>query len=845
VSRKVPGPRWVVLVLSAVVLALEVAHVRLLSYVTDPRLVYGAISVALAGLGGASMIVAIRPSLARGDERELARRVAICAIACGLSIVLSAIVLARVSRGFSVASTTHVLTRALPILVVCAIPYVPGGLAITIALASDRSSSTHRTYAASLIGSALGCFVPLALLRPLGLEALLSVLALACGACAWFMTARIDVERTVKLASVGTTIACAIAGLVAPRLMPFSPDPRDLLGLATASYVRTHAGTPSSFRPTRDHAAWDPVSRVEVWTFPGDFGMLNGQVPIKLVTQDGGAGTILIAFGPPPQNPIARSAWADQSVYGTGYFVAPSPRRVLVIGLGGGVDVVTALHHGAKEVTGVEINGSIVDVSKNAFGSFQSDVLSRPDVRVVHGDGRSFVESAQRRGERWSLIQMSGADTYSAGTAGAFMFSESYLYTVDAFERYLRALEDDGVLALIRFGPEGLRTVVSEMIALQRLGVNDPLRHFIVLRQGICYGIVVSRKPLEESQIARTIHAVLRSTTHARPSLPMWDAMGFGIDEPLRLEYAPGLTRGSIYQAVLEGFETGGRQRVDEILARMALDYSPTTDDRPFFFQFLRPRDWSRLSEIARSENHFLAEGLVGYVRLLVGFLVLAFAIALAPPLFARGRSRFPRGTVAMTAYFAALGIAYMLVELVIVQRTVLLLGHPSISVAVTLASLLLGSGIGSAYFGQARFAGRPARTVALAALAIVIGLSTMELVARPFANALLPMSLAVRVIALVLLVAPIGVAMGVPFPLGLAVARGSHGEASEDSGRALVAWGLGVNGFSSVLASLLAVPGAMISGFHSVMMIAIGLYAFAGVLGAIRFIAARRENTG
>jgi hypothetical protein len=806
--------------LSAVLLALEVAHVRLLSYTIDPRLVYGAISIAMAGLGGASIWVSMRPELAEGDVR---RRVAWCGLALAVSIVLSSVGLAYASPSFAATSLWTVLSRALPLLVLVALPYVPGGLALALALTGARGR-THAVYAANLAGSAVGCFGLYPFLHSPGLETAIVGLG---GLAALGAAVLGGVSGARPLAGGAALLGLALFALApsAARWMPFAPDPHDLMGVAVAAYRRSHPHDTGEFRPTREFARWDPVSRVEVFSFPGDFGTLNGSVPIKLVTQDGGAGSILVGFG---DDEDARSAWADRSVYSAGYIAKPAPDRVLAIGMGGGVDVMTALHHGARDVTAVEINAAMVEASQRRFGAFQNGLLSRPGVTVVHADGRSFVEQAAREGRRWPFIQMSGADTYSAGGGGAFMFSESYLYTVDAFRRYLAALDDDGVLALIRFGPEPLRAVISEAIALQETGVADVRRHFLVLRQGICAGIVLSKKPLDAEAGRRLVEVMQASTTRSRVSLPMWNAMGFGIDEPLRLEYAPGLTPGTAFDQALTAVASGDPGRLAAFLESQPLDQSPTSDDRPFFFQFLKARDWPRVAELGQRD--FFAAGLLGHFRMVSGFVALTALLTLLPPWLRRRRGADPLPLEGWPLpYFALLGAAYMLVELSLIQRTVLALGHPTYSVSITLAALLLGSGLGASQTGPTRLGRDPARSVALAAGAIA-GLLLLHEIALPsLVSRAFLFPFVVRCALLFAAIFPLGVAMGIPFPLGLSEARRLRGPE-------ILAFGLGINGFVGVLTSLIAVPAAMLTGFRALLFLAALLY------GAAAWWMSRRE---
>lgn len=800
------------LLLSAVLLALEVAHVRLLSYTMDPRFVYGAISIAMAGLGAASIWVSLRPTLV---ESEVHVRVARASIALAIAIVVSALGLAITTPSFAAQSFLSLLFRGLPVLLLAALPYLPGGYALALLLVSS-GASLHRVYAANLIGSALGCFVLYPLLRQVGLEA--EIIALAT--CS-LLSATIVAWQTVRLRWVSLGLALLSLPLVitAPRWLTFRSDPRDLLGLATQTYLKITPDAPRSFQPKQEFAGWDPVSKVEVYSFPGTFGMLNGRVPIKLLTQDGGAGSILIAFG---EDEDTRSAWTHRSVYGSGYLIRPEPERALIVGMGGGVDVVTALSHGVKKVTAVEINGTMIEASKDRFGAFQNDLLKRPDVRVIHADGRSFLEEAGQRGERWPFIQMSGADTYSAGGGGAFMFSESYLYTVDAFRRYLRLLDDDGVLALIRFGPEPLRTVISEAIALRELGTQEISKHFLVLRQGICSGIVASRRPLTSVDLDRVRDAMRATETGSRVALPMWDAMGFGINEPLRLEYAPGLTPQSNYQQALSLLEKNDTAGLHRWLDAQPLDYSPTTDDRPFFFQFLKPADWLKVTQLG--DQHFFAAGLLGHGRLVLGFIVLTALLTLLPPWLSRRRNQDLPLRGWPLPYFACLGAAYMLVELTLMQRTVLLMGLPTYSISVTLCALLLGSGLGSSLTGPSHLGASPVRAVTVAAIAIGVLLLLYEWLLPNLISALLVQPLFLRGMVLGLVLLPLGAAMGIPFPIGLTTVE-------KERGQAVFVFSLGINSFASVLTSLLAVMAAMLTGFRMLLLLALVLYGMAALL--------------
>lgn len=819
-------------VVSVAMLALEIAEVRVFSYSIDPLLVFSAISVALLGLGAGGIVVAVRPALAVGEVRG---RLAICLAGFAASALAVHAIFARTSASIGFGSSAGILRTALPIFALFVVPYLFAGVFLSIAM-TRWIADVGRSYFANLAGSALGGVVVYPLLRPFGVEAALAAVAalaaLSAVPLAWSSGARVRaVAAAVALASVAAVPAAA-------RLFPFQPDPGDLYAVARAALEKHRPGTPErEYEPVRELSRWDPVSRIEVYAFPGTYGKLDDEAPIRFFAQDGGAGSILFSLD--GHERAARALFED-TVYGGAYLLRPRPASVLAIGLGGAPDVQAALHHGAGKITGVEINRTTIDVVRGPYARFTGDPYGRPNVTIVHRDGRSFVE---RTTERYDVIQMSGTDTYSAGASGAFMFSESYLYTEEAFRRYWRALADDGVLAIIRFGLEPLRVVSTELAALRELGVAHPERHFAVLGQGIMVEVLLSRRELSADDANGLVASVVAANAaHGRVHIPVYDAMGFGFADPLTVLYAPGLTPPpGPYGAVLEAAARGEEARV---LATMPLDFSPVSDDRPFFFQFLGPR---QLASVFRAgEDSFYVRGFRAHLSFLAAIGAVAAALTLLPLVALRrrsvafgacpkpgggaptvppaGRRAGPsddRGALRTLGYFAALGFGYLFVELTLMQKSAIFLGHPTYSIAVTLVALLVASGAGAAF--ATRRTGSAAKVARAGALATVALLGVAYLGMSPLFSALLPAPFALRVVVLALAMLPLGFAMGMPFPVGLR-ATAAHGDAA-------VAWALGVNGFSSVVASLLAVPLAMFWGFSAVLGVAVLLYVGAAAL--------------
>lgn len=796
-----------VLVASIALLSLEVAQIRVFSYSLDPLLVYSAISVALLGLGAGSIAVAIRPTLAQGDIRQ---RLVVSLIGFSLATLLAHLTFARFSEGLA----THGLVAALLLLSLLVLPYFFAGLFLSIVMAR-RALDIGRVYFFNLLGSGVGCVLVYPLLRPFGIEAIIAgCAALAALVALWLAW---PLRGKARALTSAFALAALLAIPAAESLFPFQPDPRDLFGMARTALQEEAAAKGHESSPQLEYAAWDPVSRVEVYDFPGRFGKLNDRAPIRFFVQDGGAGSFL--FDLRDNEDLSRTLF-EGTIYGAAYMLSDEPKeRVLVIGLGGAPDIFTALHHGAKEIVGVEINQSTIDVVGKAYADFIGDPYGRPNVRIIHGDGRSFVE---RSTERFSLIQMSGTDTLAAGASGAFMLSENYLYTKEAFDSYWERLDDDGILAIVRFLSEPARISATGVELLRSRGIEHPERHFVVLQQGISVSVLLSKRELGPSDIQRLRDRIAHANESIeRLRLPLYESISFGFDTPIQLHYAPGLPAKNPYTDFFRATEKGEEKA---FLASLPLDFSPVTDDRPFFFQFFTLR---HLHELLGNRD---ALSIVGAFQLHIQYLFAIAAIAVVlivlPLVLRRGPSAAPDqkpffAGLRPLVYFGCIGFGYLFIELTLMQKTALFLGHPTYSIATTLLSLLVASGIGSLAASRSSLA--PRRLIQIAC-ALVIGLLLFEHFAlRHLFSALLSAPFAVRIAVVAIAIAPLGFVMGIPFPLGLRItsARG------EDA----VAWGLGINSFASVLASLVGVPIAMFFGFAGVVAIAVVLYGAAAIV--------------
>ena len=465
----------------------------------------------------------------------------------------------------------------------------------------------------------------------------------------------------------------------------------------------------------------------------------------------------------------------------------------LVVGPGGGRDLVSALVFGAARVDGVEINPIIAnDVMRGRFRDFSGHLYDHPRVRVTVDDGRSFV---RRTPERYDVIQASLVDTWAATAAGAYTLTENTLYTVEAFNDYLDHLTDGGMLTITRWVFDGLRLVSLAQAACEARGWDARSRIAIVQHERVAT-FLLKKAPFSAGEIA-TLREVAERLRFAVLYLP-------GSDPGSTMGSGPG-SGGNDYARLIAAPD---RERFYDTYGQ---DIRPTTDDRPFFFHTTKLRDQF---QVAFGRSMLFGNGLSALLTLMGISAALVVLFVLGPLLIAG--SGDVRGWRAWLVYFGALGAGFMLIEVTVLQRFVLLLGHPVYSLTVTLFSLLLGTGLGAAL--SRRISDRTiVRTTALTLGGIiVIGLVCLAVV-TPLIVWAVPFSRGVRIGIAIGVIVPFGMVLGIPMPAGIRLLRQRAPQ--------MVTWAWGMNGALSVVGGILAIFIAMNWGFQVTMFASAAAY--------------------
>jgi hypothetical protein len=755
-SSSSPMPTAVaVFLLSCSALLFQVAQTRLFSATLGYHLTFIAVSIALLGVGAGATAAAL---LDRRTRRPSTARLA------GLASASYVLALAVASLVDPAAIDIRFVVAA--IYGVSSLPYALVSWVVVRVLAADPAWA-GRTYAADLAGAAVGgvlAFIAMASLGAPGEYGLAA--ALAAGAA--LILADPQARRRVLLAGVVPTVALTLAlasfgDQLAPiRTATFKPIMEDLRRGATVESGR-----------------WDPQGRVDVVrdgpagsSISYDFLVdekFKGPKPRSLLMRiDFDAATVIMEGGT-KADPGALNA----SVLATPYRLVDRP-NVLVIGPGGGIDVLVALNQDARAVTGVDVNRAVIATAQGPYRDYGGALYDDPRVTVVADEARSFI---RRSDDRYDVIAMTVVDSWAALQSGAYALSESYLYTEEAFADYVGHLTPGGLLSIGRWyrdpPSEVLRVMEVASAGLRRLGAEAPARHIAVVR-GAAFGLMLVRADEFDDASMRLVRDFA-------------DEHGFAV------EYDPVRVSGRLAPA----FAASG-------------EGSPSTDDRPFFFDNVPL--WDAIAGRAP-----LGVGQETLVAALLVAVVLTLVLIVVP--LGRNVSRVDAPLARWIAGYAVLlGAGFILVEIVLLQRLTLYLGQPTLALAVGVAGLLAGAAIGSASIRRLSGGLRGATLGSAIALAAVL------LIFPRAADVTLAAPLIARVACALLFAVALGLPLGTAFPRVLSAAGARDGS--------LLAWAWGVNGAASVIGSMLAAGLALETGFTSLALVAIGCYVGATLLG-------------
>jgi spermidine synthase len=762
----------------------ELALTRIFSVVMYYHFAFLAISIALFGLSASGVFAYV--ARRRLDRYDTGTLLAVESVVYAICTLVALFVLVRLRVGLVYSPQNLVLM--LSTYALAALPFFTGGLVLTLAI-SRLSDRINAVYASDLLGAAAGCLALIPLLDQLGAPGVvLTAAALALTAGVLFAPS----GRRLRLAAAGAAILAVALGGQLSHAVSF--DVGDAKG---------HVGDRALF------TKWNSFSRIGVYDRQHDNWSLSptfrGSLPFtRYMDIDAAASTPILQVNPD----LSNVQYLKYELTAVAYRLKPPGFSALVIGPGGGRDLVSALVFGAGRVDGVEINPIIAnDVMRGRFLNFSGGIYTHPRVHIAIDDGRSFVRGSP---DHYDIIQASLVDTWAATAAGAYTLTENTLYTVEAFNDYIDHLTDNGVLTMTRWVIDGLRLVSLAQEAGAARGW-DVSRHLAVVQYDRVQTFLLKKSEFTAAEIA-TLQSAAR-------------------DLEFNVIYAPtrpGEATPPLPTDWVDGMETADYPRLirasdrHEFYSHYKQDIRPTTDNRPFFFHTTKLADQF---QVAFGRTMLFGNGLSALLTLMGISTALVVLFVLGPLAFAGG-AKAPRW-FAWLLYFGALGAGFMLIEVSVLQRFVLLLGHPVYSLTVTLFSLLLGTGIGAAWSRRFR-EDTLVRSTAIMLVAIALIGVVVIAIATPLVTWAIPFSRATRIAIAVATLVPIGVALGIPMPAGIRLLTARAPQ--------MVTWAWGINGALSVVGATLAIFIAMNWGFGVTLLSASTIYlvGLAALISAI-----------
>jgi len=796
--------------ISASVLAYEILLMRMLSLEQWQHLVYMVISMALLGFGASGSFLFLFFEKIKKNLDEwlifLAGATAVSFPVCfSLSHEMGLDPLQLVWQA-------HQWIAMFMTYVVMSIPFFLAGGVIGIVLTAS-GSRLHRMYAFDLLGAGMGvaAIIPaLYLMPPWELLPVVGFLVLA-GASpgCWKMKQR----PRVWIVLLMSALALGSAGLLQttqpqihhtkalPMTLAF-PDarlearfqgPLGVIHVVGSSMIRIAPGLSLKFGQ-------------------GQGGEGSGIPEQKAIFLDGDTLGPVTRFSGEPKD----LEFLDYTTMALPYYVR-RPAKALVLGAGGGMDVLLSLRHRVREIVALEANSQVASIPTRLFAEFAGHLFERPGVKLEIRDARQYLRSNDSLFDLINL-SMGGSPTTAAG--GLHSTSENYLYTIEAFESYLLHLSDHhGILALTRwlkYPPrDSLKVMATAISALKRIGVTRNIsRHVIFIRSWKTTTILVSRSPFTAGEISR--------------------AKVFCKDRNFDMVLFPGMEKeyANRYDVLehpyfFEGAAALQGRAGEEFMENYLFDIGATTDDRPYFSHFFR---WKKLPELYGQLRRELVPMMeMGYFFMLatLGQAALAGAVLILAPLLFLRRVQASRGTnqlprlrqiMGILTYFFSVGAAFMMLEMVLLPKYTLLLSHPVYAVAAVLGTILVFAGFGSMCVRrfQKRGAGHLWVSVGVISIWVILQIAVGDYVIREAMKG----ALWERLLVAVALLSVPSFFLGWPFPSGLRITR--------DRFPALVPWAWGVNGCASVIGAVSGKCLAVSLGFSTVMLVACALYFLA-----------------
>ncbi|MDI6766205.1 MAG: hypothetical protein QME52_05215 [Bacteroidota bacterium] len=797
--------------ISAAIIAYQLSLMRVLSFIQWYHFAFMIISIALLGFGTSGVILAIF------REKLLNRfylSFSVSLLACSIFMILSP----QLVRSIHFEPYLIILDfgQIWSLLFVCGllfIPFVCGACAIGLAL-MKYSEKVHQIYFANLFGSAIGGILAIGMMfifHPLKLIPTVSLIAFLSAAFICNRTEEIAHDAAKSHKKICYTLLCINLIMI---VLTFSIFPIELKMSEYKSLSKTQM-LPDAKIIKEKISLMGVVNVLESSALryaPSLSLNYMGDIPSPLGVFIDGEWTGAIF----KKGKTTAISFLDFTTSTLPYRLKPKS-DVLVIGAGTGTEIQIAIQQEASNIEGIELNPQIIELIRKDFAEIAGDLYSNytagiaeyPQVNIFSGEARSYLTQTEKKFDVISIPLMEG---FTASAAGMHSLFENYLFTTESFGLMFDRLTDNGILAIttwINHPPRHAMKLLTMLIeTLRQNNIEHPDEHFAGVRSWGTATFLLKKNKFTEKEI------VLLKQFYSEYSFDPIYYPTISTDEVNRFNQ---LEQDYFYNAATNIFNG----KADSIYKHYIFNIEPATDNQPYYSHFLKLSNIPYFIEMLGRDALPLMDW--GYLVLLSTLIALVFlsVIFIILPLFALRQSDNDKGNKLRTfLYFSGLGIGFMFIEIVMIQKFILFLGHPMYSVSAIITGILLFSGLGSLSSHRLN-AGKNIKIIV--GLILILGVS-YGLLLNDLFQLMLHFPMGLKYISALLIISPLAFFMGMPFPTGLA--------ALSRISSSLVPWAWGVNGFMSVISAVLATFIAIEFGFMIVFAVAIISYGVVLIAG-------------
>jgi len=722
-----------------------------------------AVSSALFGYGISAVWLALKAEFIKNPKSNF---LTLAALFFGISIIVLLTIICYIPFNFNEQSLSGNVFYFSLYYVGIILPFIFSGACISY-LFMIYSSESNILYFWDLIGASIGSLLIFFLIKKVGGNGLFWV----CSIIAFLAMIILSQKRIMKVIGVLMVIISLLSFILLKDRFEISP------------HISKRIFNYYYLTKRIVYTKWSSLTRIDVAT----------SSPNWIIWIDCGTNQ---SFMPIVNLKMKKKIRKIRNPYSLPYFLRKEA-KALIIGFGGGVELYNALNLGAREIIGVEMDSEIINVILDKFKEQTGFIFYNDKIKIINNEGRSYIKGSK---EKYDIIQQVHNATPIAIASGALNISETFLMTKEAFNDYLDKLSDNGILSIYRNGVERIFSLAINVLADR--GVAFPYKNIAVVSFNEEPGegdlFLLKKTAFTQSEINKIKLFAKRANLNVL-YLP---------DEPLSYKYfVPFLTRSSIKKV----------QKESGVLLE------PPTDSKPFFNQWLplfhynikEPKYFSKNTiEDVESTSRIINK--IFLTILIEGLIMAIFFIFI--PLIKFSSLKLLISNKAIIYYFIGLGLGFIFLEIVYMQKFILYLGHPSYSITFVLFSLLLSAGIGS-YISNvcAKFIGIKKLLFYAFPLLIAIIILTNFLINLLMEKTIQFPSLIKFLLTFICLFI-IGVFLGMPFPTGINIVG--------QKDKHLVAWAWGINAYGTVMGSVFSLIIAITFGFNIVILSAVIAYS-------------------